>query len=122
MNHVESEDQRDMQPALLHRKMLEAIDLLGIGYEQERSHLALQNQFIAELLVGCIERNLAHLPYLFFKCHFMNEVVYKTTCNGPVRECGFHAGSALRFCFQREGLCSGMRKTKANHAKPAQHT
>ena len=81
--------------------MLEAIDLPRIGYEQERSHLTLQDQFIAELLVRGIERNLAHLPYLLFKCHFMNEVVYKTTRDGPIREGGFQTRSPLHFSFQR---------------------
>ncbi len=80
MNDVISEDERNMQSALLDSEVLQAIDLLRVGDKQERAHLALENPLVGRDALLLVERDLAHLAYLLLKCHLPQQFVHKTIC------------------------------------------
>ena len=46
MNHVESEENGNMQPGFLHRNVLIVVGPLGSHHVQHRAHLALGDQFV----------------------------------------------------------------------------
>jgi len=55
VNHVEPEEDRNVQPRLFQGDMLQAIDLLGIGDPQDRASAALFKNFFHRLLDRFLE-------------------------------------------------------------------
>ena len=76
MDHVESEEQGDVQPALFDREMLHPIHLCRIGQPQDRP-----NTTVRDVAVGgggdeasqADARRKVELPDLFLECHSPEE-------------------------------------------------
>src|SRR5882757_1666759 len=80
MNDVVSEDQRNMQPALLDCQMLQPIDLLRVGEKQKRADLALEYSFVPGDALRTIAGELAHLPNLLLERHLLQKIIHEPLC------------------------------------------
>lgn len=83
MNDVKSEEERDVKAGVLHGEMLEAVDLVGIGDEEERADVACLDACF-DRLRGAKEEELIELSELLLHSHLMEEGL-DTLVDGGVR-------------------------------------
>ena len=82
VDHVQSKEQRNMQPRLLHRDVLIVVRLLRARYVEQRADLALrQHRIEIELLPRrsgdrAAGRILRQLPDLFLERHLRQQFVH----------------------------------------------
>ena len=76
MNHIETNQQRNMQPRLLHRQVLQAVQILHLELPKHRTHLPFDDGSV-RLFLGqpCDQdsRSLVQLASLLFHRHLLQQ-------------------------------------------------
>ena len=88
VDDVEAEEQRDVQVALIDGEMLETIDLLCVGDEEEGADLAFAREYVGRHGRVLVERLLGHLAELVVEGHLADEIGYEGLAGGVWRHCG----------------------------------
>ena len=95
MDHVETEEQRDSQPALLHSEMLQALDHGHIDRPQHRAHLSVADEVLGREVLGrdWIGPDLGELADLLGEGHLREQGLDAAVDLGIGDECGLERGS-----------------------------